>query len=113
MLPCSCVAVAQEREHAAKLVFCVSSSVSESYCSMFWRSCLLQWHPASNNTSQIALDEPEWDHLGYLRRSPSPCRLRTCVSNGLQERPQARKELLRFRTCKRVGRALCKRDVCH
>ncbi|CAJ1386373.1 unnamed protein product [Effrenium voratum] len=27
--------------------------------------------------SQIALDEPEWDHLGYLRRSPSPCRLRT------------------------------------
>lgn len=27
--------------------------------------------------SQIALDEPDWDHLGYLRRSPSPCRLRT------------------------------------
>ncbi|CAE7541247.1 unnamed protein product [Symbiodinium natans] len=27
--------------------------------------------------SQVAADEPEWDHLGYLRRSPSPCRLRT------------------------------------
>ncbi|CAE7646321.1 unnamed protein product [Symbiodinium pilosum] len=27
--------------------------------------------------SQVAVDEPEWDHLAYLRRSPSPCRLRT------------------------------------
>jgi hypothetical protein len=27
--------------------------------------------------SKVAQDEPEWDHLGYLRRSPSPCRLRT------------------------------------
>jgi len=27
--------------------------------------------------SKIAAEEPEWDHMGYLRRSPSPCRLRT------------------------------------
>lgn len=25
----------------------------------------------------MAMDEPDWDHLAYLRRSPSPCRLRT------------------------------------
>ena len=26
---------------------------------------------------EMAMDEPDWDHLPYLRRSPSPCRLRT------------------------------------